>query len=152
LEAIIEKFEVFSCRLNQEASTALSIVEPCNLQCEVQRRTVRGAQPHREVNGIFDVGFDSAPPFTTRLSYRDFRLFMNLWERVWKTKDNLPSVSSKPAVPFSFDTMPTVHAQEALQRLQVFEWLSFVSECCSQVGLIGHGFFQRFVSACANVL
>ena len=77
LTSVLERLDLFSCKLDNEATTALSIVDPCIVNLESRRRVYANQD-----KGVTDVNVDVSAlndqAFSCRLSYRDFRLFSSI--------------------------------------------------------------------------
>lgn len=43
IETVLENLEVFSCTLNQETTTQLSIVDPCHVNFELHRKSINSS-------------------------------------------------------------------------------------------------------------
>uniref|UniRef100_A0A8C6PBQ4 Vacuolar protein sorting 13 homolog D n=1 Tax=Nothobranchius furzeri TaxID=105023 RepID=A0A8C6PBQ4_NOTFU len=96
--------EVFSCRLGREQETALSIIDPINIQVELCGNPV-----YRSTSGLLDAfNVEDIPPLLEiqfpvldiRLSYNDIQLFLTIAK-------SIPSAKALPA-PVSVEVTPGV--------------------------------------------
>ena len=87
VEAVLDNLEVFSCQMNQQDSTALSILDPCKLTVELRHesspKTPVTSPPVTTTSVQLELASASAhhgnsvttAPVVTRLSFKDLRLF-----------------------------------------------------------------------------
>ncbi|XP_048417069.2 intermembrane lipid transfer protein VPS13D isoform X1 [Stegostoma tigrinum] len=102
--------EVFSCRLGSEQETALSIIDPVNVQMELI-----GNPTYQKSSGLLDAfGSEDFPPvleiqFSTldiRLSYNDVQLFLAIVKSFPKQTTVLSTVSDPDSVNASISSVP----------------------------------------------
>ncbi|XP_074499140.1 intermembrane lipid transfer protein VPS13D isoform X1 [Sebastes fasciatus] len=95
--------EVFSCRLGSEQETALSIIDPVNIQVELC-----GSPTYQSSSGLLDAfNVEDIPPlleiqFPTldiRLSYNDIQLFLAIAKSIPTASSPLPSDSDASTAP-----------------------------------------------------
>lgn len=88
---------MFSCRINDMMTTALSIVDPCNITIDLNRefkqlKSILPTPPH--VATAIAVHIESCrsrdEPFTTRLSFNDLQLFLAIMATLSPSSDNAP--------------------------------------------------------------
>uniref|UniRef100_A0A4W3GI10 Vacuolar protein sorting 13 homolog D n=1 Tax=Callorhinchus milii TaxID=7868 RepID=A0A4W3GI10_CALMI len=140
--------EVFSCRLGNEQETALSIIDPVNVQIELMGNPTR-----QESSGLLDAfSSDDFPPvleiqFSTldiRLSYNDVQLFLAILKSIPKQTTVTPmckafrDVSVCPGARFSLVLSPVsfLFTELQLDRLQD---LGFSLEDCRKALLTCKG-------------
>uniref|UniRef100_A0A1A7ZDZ5 Vacuolar protein sorting 13D n=1 Tax=Nothobranchius furzeri TaxID=105023 RepID=A0A1A7ZDZ5_NOTFU len=122
--------EVFSCRLGREQETALSIIDPINIQVELCGNPV-----YRSTSGLLDAfNVEDIPPLLEiqfpvldiRLSYNDIQLFLTIAK-------SIPSAKALPA-PVSVEVTPGTSKQEThhLKETQLnhLQDLGFKKEDC----------------------
>ncbi|XP_059807841.1 intermembrane lipid transfer protein VPS13D [Hypanus sabinus] len=94
--------EVFSCRLGNEQETALSIIDPVNVQIELI-----GNPTYQKSSGLLDAfGSEDFPPvleiqFSSlgiRLSYNDVQLFLAIVKSIPKQTTTVPLVPNRESV------------------------------------------------------
>ncbi|XP_014195954.1 vacuolar protein sorting-associated protein 13D isoform X2 [Haplochromis burtoni] len=95
--------EVFSCRLGSEQETALSIIDPVNIQLELC-----GSPTYQSSSGLLDAfNVEDIPPLLEiqfpaldiRLSYNDIQLFLAITKSLPTASAPLPHVSDTTAPP-----------------------------------------------------
>ena len=89
LESVFEGVEVYSCKLNQEHTTALSIVDPCIVQVEMSSRQP-GDSKVSEIQFSVEINSSRQMPVYTRFSYRDFKLFVTIMKSLASTAEDPP--------------------------------------------------------------
>lgn len=93
LSAALEGLEIFSCQLQKEVSTALSIVDPCNAQIESNTVFEEYGAENTDIEldfvspGTADAYEDGS--LEMRLSYSDCQLFMSILRSLQTEKDIL---------------------------------------------------------------
>ncbi|XP_070696419.1 intermembrane lipid transfer protein VPS13D [Pempheris klunzingeri] len=100
--------EVFSCRLGSEQETALSIIDPVNIQVELC-----GSPTYQSSSGLLDAfNVEDIPPLLEiqfpaldiRLSYNDIQLFLAIAKSIPTASTALPSDSDTSTAPSTEST------------------------------------------------
>ncbi|XP_076596695.1 intermembrane lipid transfer protein VPS13D isoform X1 [Chaetodon auriga] len=109
--------EVFSCRLGSEQETALSIIDPVNVQVELC-----GSPTYQSSSGLLDAfNVDDIPPLLEihfpaldiRLSYNDIQLFLAIAKSIPTASTPLPSDSDTTTAP---NIEPTATSQDSFRQ------------------------------------
>ncbi|XP_013405463.1 vacuolar protein sorting-associated protein 13D-like isoform X2 [Lingula anatina] len=122
LSCSLQSLEVFSCTLNAENETALSIIDPMTVSIELSGTGRRGDSG---AHGLADAAVDDRPPvleasFNTlniRLSYNDLKLFLAIMNSV--PEQAYQAKKSKSDLAITADTIPaeSKYSVEAFQSL-----------------------------------
>eukprot|EP00050_Salpingoeca_kvevrii_P000824 m.156882 g.156882 ORF g.156882 m.156882 type:complete len:3776 (-) comp10222_c0_seq1:35-11362(-) len=141
LDMAMEQLEVYSCRIDREAATALSILDPCKLTVEMERHV-----DEMEVSSKINVDLSSwrssssSAPINTRFSYQDLLLFTAIAARLKQAmavdRPLLPKTQSRR----SQLRKATLAARTKADRLMK---MGFVREHCLQALGICHGSIER---------
>ncbi|CAN9515953.1 unnamed protein product [Ophioblennius macclurei] len=134
--------EVFSCRLGSEQETALSIIDPVNIQVELC-----GSPTYQSTSGLLDAfNVEDIPPLLEiqfpaldiRLSYNDIQLFLAIAKSI-PTAGAPPSVHTdvSPALTSETTTAPKTTSRKKTQaltenQLTCLQDLGFTKEDCKQ--------------------
>ncbi|XP_077367984.1 intermembrane lipid transfer protein VPS13D isoform X2 [Festucalex cinctus] len=133
--------EVFSCRLGSEQETALSIVDPVNVQVELC-----GSPTYQSSSGLLDAfSVEDIPPLLEiqfpvldiRLSYNDIQLFLAIAK-------SIPTVNPPPACDVGpLDTPKDSHRKKNLARIEGqlihLQDLGFRKEDCKKALILCKG-------------
>ncbi|XP_052810385.1 intermembrane lipid transfer protein VPS13D-like isoform X2 [Mya arenaria] len=115
LSCTLQSLEVFSCSLQAEEETALSIVDPVTIQVTMERNRnytpvlrhspmelgLSDTRVFGDKHLLLEVTLDDT--MNVRLSYQDMQLFLAIWESLPKTLKSKPSAQSPTAVPSEYN-------------------------------------------------
>ncbi|XP_077570887.1 intermembrane lipid transfer protein VPS13D isoform X2 [Stigmatopora nigra] len=136
--------EVFSCRLGSEQETALSIIDPVNIQVELC-----GSPTYQSSSGLLDAfSVDDIPPLLEiqfpvldiRLSYNDIQLFLAIAKSI--PSANAPQASD----PVPLDTTKDSHKKKNLAligQLIHLQDLGFKKEDCKKALILCKGHLDQ---------
>ncbi|XP_053136918.1 intermembrane lipid transfer protein VPS13D isoform X2 [Hemicordylus capensis] len=154
--------EVFSCRLGNEQETALSIIDPVQIQVELV-----GNSSYPSGSGLLDAfNSEDFPPvleihlqaLNIRLSYNDVQLFLAIVKSIpGQTSNAVPNTSASPAgSSLANETLgPTPETPETLKhtldpvlelQLARLQELGFTMEDCRKALLICQGQLKKAAS------
>ncbi|XP_077474724.1 intermembrane lipid transfer protein VPS13D isoform X1 [Stigmatopora argus] len=137
--------EVFSCRLGSEQETALSIIDPVNIQVELC-----GSPTYQSSSGLLDAfSVEDVPPLLEiqfpvldiRLSYNDIQLFLAIAK-------SIPSANPPPASdPVPLDTAKVSHKKKKLALIEGqlihLQDLGFKKEDCKKALILCKGHLDQ---------
>ena len=104
VETVFDSLEIFSCQLNREAATALSIVDPCTVEMNVNRQIPKEPPKVALTRFVFDISGSTTDVRAVsdekavcgRFSYRDFRLFLSITSTM---VDEMQDAAVEPVLP-----------------------------------------------------
>lgn len=130
VETVFDSLEIFSCQLNREAATALSIIEPCTIEMNVNRQIPLEPPKIASTRLVFDISGSSSDvraesrekTVCGRFSYRDFRLFLSITSTMVEEMRGAAATLALPAEPSPVESIrrllamgfPPVHCVLAL--------------------------------------
>ncbi|KAG2458956.1 VP13D protein, partial [Polypterus senegalus] len=150
----LSSIEVFSCRLGSEQETALSIIDPVNIQIELL-----GNPTYESTSGLLDAfSTEDFPPLLEiqfqaldiRLSYNDVQLFLSIAKSIptltATTPDSVTPLPSQDSVttPKDLSRLKTEAIIET--QLSLLQDLGFKKEDCRQALILCRGQMDQAAS------